>query len=73
MKEAGKSSVVAEEICSTEDLDKKAYEEARQNAAKILLEEKTENWEKKGSGFGKNKKRKHNWICFVLFNYDWQI
>ena len=60
MKDAGKSSVVVEQICSTEDLDKKAYEEAREKAANILLGEKADNWEKKGSAFSKNRKRKHN-------------
>jgi hypothetical protein len=60
MKEAGKSSVVVEEICSTEDLDKDTYEEAREKAANILLEEKAESREKKGPSFGNNKKRKHN-------------
>ena len=55
MKEAGKSSSIVEEICSTENLDKSTYDEARQKAAKILLEQKAETSEKKT--FGKNKKR----------------
>jgi hypothetical protein len=60
MKDSGKSSAVIEEICSTDKFDKEAYDEARQKAAKVLQEEKSENSEKKTAGFGKNRKKFHN-------------
>ena len=58
MKEAGKSSKIQEEICPTESLDRSAYEEAREKAAKILLQEKSEISEKKSAALGKKKKNK---------------
>ena len=60
MKDSGKSSSIIEEICSTKKLDKQSYDKAREEAAKILLEEKSENSEKKTAAFGKNKKKFHN-------------
>jgi len=67
MKEAGKSSKISEEICPTENLDKVAYEEARQKAAKILSEEKSEFSEKKSAALGKKKKKKFiKWLYLLL-------
>ena len=70
MKEAGKSSKILEEICPTESLDRSAYDEAREKAAKILLQEKSEISEKKSASLGKKKKkdfRKQKWFSFNSF------
>lgn len=59
LKECGKTSTVDEEIISTELFDEKAYADARQKAANILVEEKKKNVEqKKSAAFGKKKKNK---------------
>jgi hypothetical protein len=58
MKEAGKGSTVVEEVCSTDDLDKEAYDQAREKAARVLAEEKAETLEKKNPISGKNKNKR---------------
>ena len=51
------STKIVEEICSTEYLEKGVYDIAREKAAKILLEEKSEISEKKSAALGKKKKK----------------
>lgn len=58
MKEAGKAEKLVEENCSMEDLDKEGYEKAREKAANILLNEKSEISEQKMAALGKKKKKK---------------
>ena len=65
MKEAGKGTAVAEEICSTDNLDKESYDQAREKAAKVLAEEKSDTLEKRNPATGKNKnkrKKKQIWL-----------
>lgn len=69
MKEAGKGTAVVEEVCSTDNLDKEAYEQAREKAAKVLAEAKADTLEKRNPISGKNKnkrKKKQNWLWLFL-------
>ena len=58
MKEAGKGTAVVEEICSTDNLDKESYDQAREKAAKVLAEEKSDTLEKRNPATGKNKNKR---------------